>query len=168
MESKKQDTKSEGDKTLLGGAAFPLTDVEQSRFDSIIGAERLSLVSGPARFYEFIGQTVQVMLQNKDLYLGDLVTYDVQANVTLQNCRQRFVCGSEFTDVPRGVLTLRGDDIVLLGSCRCAVPDGLTQVSWPHMATRLDAIERQAVEQKETKTRIRQSVGMGFYDDMPW
>lgn len=99
-----------------------------------------------------------VILRDGRKVVGILRSYDQFANLVLQDTVERIIVEDKYSDIPRGVFVIRGENVVLLGEI-VSLPDWRTlgETLWCLNGIRLWKLDR---TRAETKRRD--------FDRFPW
>ncbi|KAL0232057.1 hypothetical protein PCE1_003053 [Barthelona sp. PCE] len=72
---------------------------------------RIRVFPGVSYLSIYLGHPILVTLNETEVYMGELLTFDQFGNLTLNNVFQRLVINSKYAYKPYGVMTIRSNSI---------------------------------------------------------
>ncbi|KAL2832942.1 hypothetical protein BDW59DRAFT_138943 [Aspergillus cavernicola] len=117
-----------------------------------------------AQLLDLTDKKLVLVLRDGRKLIGVLRTWDQFANLVLQDTIERMYAGSLYTDIPRGVFLVRGENVLLLGEVDLDREDNIP--SHVTKAPFKEVIELKKKEDNERKTgdkkRNNKLQGLGF------
>ncbi|KAL7641899.1 UNVERIFIED_CONTAM: hypothetical protein RMT77_007773 [Armadillidium vulgare] len=104
----------------------------------------MSEIPGAAQLFDELDKKLMVYLRDGRTLIGILRSVDQFANLVLHRTIERIHVGKQYGDIDRGVILIRGENVVLLGEIDedKDVMNGLTEVSFEEI------LEAQRIEQE--------------------
>ncbi|THD19218.1 U6 snRNA-associated Sm protein LSm1 [Fasciola hepatica] len=70
---------------------------------------------GSASLFQDIGKKMIIYLRDNHIYIGYLRIIDQFGNIVIHQAVERVHVGKKFCDIHRGILIIRGENIILIG-----------------------------------------------------
>ncbi|KAL4876046.1 hypothetical protein BJY04DRAFT_200488 [Aspergillus karnatakaensis] len=117
-----------------------------------------------AQLLDLTDKKLVLVLRDGRKLIGVLRTWDQFANLVLQDTIERMYAGSLYTDIPRGVFLVRGENVLLLGEIDLDkeddVPPNLTKAPFKEV---FELKKKEDNERKSNdKKRNNKLQGLGF------
>lgn len=99
---------------------------------------------GTASLVNDVDKKILVVLRDGRKLVGFLRSFDQFANLVLHETIERIYIGNEYGDIPRGILIIRGENVVLIGEL-----DPVKEANCPLVEVDInDVLDRQREEQE--------------------
>ena len=97
-------------------------DQSTSFNDSEIYSADQNYMPGTASLIEDVDKQIMVVLRDGRTLIGYLRSIDQYANLLLSSCFERIHVGNKYSDIPKGIYIIRGENVVLIGEVDFKLP----------------------------------------------
>ncbi|KAA8893626.1 putative small nuclear ribonucleo protein [Sphaerosporella brunnea] len=118
-----------------------------------------------AQLLDLTDKKLMITLRDGRKIIGVLRAWDQVPNLVIQNTTERIFAGGMYCDVPRGILIVRGENVLLLGEIDLDREDDipLPQRSYAELAP-LQEIEKKELKRRD-KVHRKKLRALGFEDE---
>jgi len=132
-------------------------------------------VPGVGQLFDELDKRLMVYLRDGRTLIGILRTVDQFGNLVLHQTIERIHVGKQYGDIVRGVIIIRGENIVLAGlwDDERAARSGLEQISVEEIMSAQRQEQQQQQRQQQLRTKFMKGRGLSDVpeigqDDMYW
>ncbi|TPP56401.1 LSM1 U6 small nuclear RNA associated [Fasciola gigantica] len=125
---------------------------------------------GSASLFQDIGKKMIIYLRDSHIYIGYLRIIDQFGNIVIHQAVERVHVGKKFCDIHRGILIIRGENIILIGEVRsdASVEETLERVSEKeiHELQAQELASRKALARKRAQLFAERGLGIPDLSDL--